>query len=98
MRRRGVRLLAGTDAGVSRAVFDDFVSSLEFFAHLGCAPHEIVDLATCEAAEALGLREVTGRLLPGLRADLLIVGGDPLSGLQVLRRVRLVMADGRVHA
>ncbi|OKK22388.1 hypothetical protein AMK16_04400 [Streptomyces sp. CB00455] len=98
MRERGVRLLTGTDAGVSRAVFDDFVSSLEFFAHLGCTSQEIVDLATCEAAEALGLGKVTGRLLPGLRADLLVVDGDPLSDLQALRRVRLVMADGLVHA
>lgn len=98
MRERGVRLLTGTDAGVSRAVFDDFVSSLEFFAHLGCTALEIVDLATCEAAEALGLGDVTGRLLPGFRADLLVVEGDPLSDLQALRRVRLVMADGRVHA
>ncbi|WP_244328598.1 amidohydrolase family protein [Streptomyces marokkonensis] len=97
MRERGVRLLTGTDAGVSRAVFDDFVSSLEFFAHLGCTPAEIVDLATCQTAEAIGLRGVTGRLLPGLRADLLVVGGDPLTDLQALRRVRLVMADGRVH-
>ncbi|MCY0918926.1 amidohydrolase family protein [Streptomyces sp. H27-G5] len=98
MRERGVQLLTGTDAGVSRAVFDDFVSSLEFFAHLGCTSQEIVDLATCEAADALGLGKVTGRLLPGLRADLLVVDGDPLSDLQALRRVRLVMADGRVHA
>ncbi|GGT71576.1 amidohydrolase family protein [Streptomyces atratus] len=98
MRERGVRLLTGTDAGVSRAVFDDFVSSLEFFAHLGCTSQEIVDLATCEAAEALGLGKVTGRLLPGLRADLLVVEGNPLSDLQALRRVRLVMADGLVHA
>ncbi|MFD4863980.1 amidohydrolase family protein [Streptomyces sp. NPDC058412] len=98
MRERGVRLLTGTDAGVSRAVFDDFVSSLEFFAHLGCTSQEIVDLATCEAAEALGLGKVTGRLLPGLRADLLVVDGDPLSDLQALRRVRLVMADGLVYA
>ncbi|MFD7555851.1 amidohydrolase family protein [Streptomyces sp. NPDC059835] len=98
MRERGVRLLTGTDSGVSRAVFDDFVSSLEFFAHLGCTSQEIVDLATCEAAEALGLGKVTGRLLPGLRADLLVVEGDPLSDLQALRRVRLVMADGLVHA
>ncbi|MCP3759109.1 amidohydrolase family protein [Streptomyces sp. TBY4] len=98
MRERGVRLLTGTDAGVSRAVFDDFVSSLEFFAHLGCTSQEIVDLATCEAAEALGLGKVTGRLLPGLRADLLVVEGDPLTDLQALRRVRLVMADGLVHA
>ncbi|MGW6840819.1 amidohydrolase family protein [Streptomyces sp. NPDC054958] len=98
MRERGVRLLTGTDAGVSRAVFDDFVSSLEFFAHLGCTSQKIVDLATCEAAEALGLGKVTGRLLPGLRADLLVVEGDPLNDLQALRRLRLVMADGRAHA
>jgi imidazolonepropionase-like amidohydrolase len=98
MRERGVRLLTGTDAGVSGAVFDDFVSSLEFFAHLGCTSTEIVDLATHEAADALGLSEVTGRLLPGLRADLLVVAGDPLRDLQALRRVRLVMADGRLHA
>ncbi|MFD4912354.1 amidohydrolase family protein [Streptomyces virginiae] len=62
MRERGVRLLTGTDAGVSRAVFDDFVSSLEFFAHLGCTSQEMVDLATCETAEALGPGKVTGSL------------------------------------
>ncbi|MEU3776852.1 hypothetical protein AB0F11_27315 [Streptomyces sp. NPDC032472] len=31
-------------------------------------------------------------------ADLPVVEGDPLSDLQALRRVRLVMADGLVHA
>ncbi len=96
MRERGVSLITGTDAGVSRAVFDDFVSSLEFFAHLGCTPPEIVDLATRRTAEALGLTD-TGTLTPGHRADLLVVRGDPLRDLQALRDVRLVMAAGRVH-
>ncbi|NUV62490.1 amidohydrolase family protein [Streptomyces sp. CAI-85] len=96
MRERGVSLITGTDAGVSRAVFDDFVSSLEFFVHLGCTPPEIVDLATQRTAEALGLTD-TGTLIPGHRADLLVVRGDPLRDLQALRAVRLVMAAGRVH-
>ncbi|MFF9690769.1 amidohydrolase family protein [Streptomyces sp. NPDC014623] len=96
MRERGVSLITGTDAGVSRAVFDDFVSSLEFFTHLGCTPPEILDLATWHTAEALGLTD-TGTLTPGHRADLLVVGGDPLRDLQALRDVRLVMAAGRVH-
>ncbi|MFJ3858302.1 amidohydrolase family protein [Streptomyces sp. NPDC090085] len=92
----GGSLITGTDAGVSRAVFDDFVSSLEFFAHLGFTPPEIVDLATRRTAEALGLTD-TGTLAPGHRADLLVVRGDPLRDLQALRDVRLVMAAGTVH-
>ncbi|MFQ6198174.1 amidohydrolase family protein [Streptomyces sp. NPDC000405] len=97
MSRRGVRLIAGTDAGVSRAVFDDFVSSLEFFESIGFSPAEIVDLATTEAAEGLGIADDTGLLRTGYRADLLVVDGNPLDDLQALRRVQLVMAAGRPH-
>ncbi|WP_326593459.1 amidohydrolase family protein [Streptomyces sp. NBC_01294] len=95
MAQRGVRLLPGTDAGVSRAVFDGFVSSLEFFAHLGMPPAEIVDLATTGAARALGISHDTGRLAAGHRADVLVVDGNPLADLRALRSVRLVLAAGR---
>ncbi|UUU44474.1 metal-dependent hydrolase family protein [Streptomyces sp. NBC_00162] len=94
MAQRGVRLLPGTDAGVSRAVFDDFVSSLEFFEHIGLTPAEIIDLATTGAAQALGISHDTGRLAAGYRADVLVVDGDPLSDLRALRSVRLVLAGG----
>ncbi|MEU3301223.1 amidohydrolase family protein [Streptomyces sp. NPDC006678] len=97
MRDRGVRLIAGTDAGVGGAVFDGFVSSLEFFEHIGCSPTEIVDLATVESARALGIDNETGSIRPGLRADLLVVAGDPTRDLQALREVRLVVAAGRPH-
>lgn len=62
MAERGVHLLPGTDAGVPHAVFDGFVSSLEFFEHIGLTPAEIVDLATTGAARALGIDGDTGRL------------------------------------
>jgi imidazolonepropionase-like amidohydrolase len=94
MRERGVRLIAGTDAGISRAVFDDFVSGLEFLQHIGCTPARVIGLATHEAAQGLGIAHDTGLLRPGYRADLLVVDGNPLDDLQALRAVRLAMADG----
>ncbi|MCG3040421.1 amidohydrolase family protein [Streptomyces sp. S1A] len=97
MRERGVRLIAGTDAGIGRAVFDDPVSSLEFFQHIGCTPAEIIDLATHETARALGIAHDTGLLRPGHRADILAVDGNPLDDLQALRAVRLVVTDGHPH-
>ncbi|SMF76996.1 amidohydrolase family protein [Streptomyces sp. Amel2xC10] len=95
MAESGVPLLPGTDAGVPRAVFDGFISSLEFFEHIGLTPARIIDLATAGAAEALGIAHDTGRLAPGHRADLLVVDGDPLTDLNALRAVRLVLAEGR---
>jgi imidazolonepropionase-like amidohydrolase len=35
--------------------------------------------------------------VPGARADLLLVDGDPLDDLAALERVLLVTRDGRVH-
>lgn len=95
MHEQGVRLISGTDAGVPGAVFDDLVSSLGFFRHLGLSPAQVLDMATTEAAAALGLGDETGMLAPGRRADLLLVDGDPLSDVEALREVLLVMADGR---
>lgn len=90
----GMRLIPGTDAGVPHSVFDDFVGSLEFYEHLGFDADTILDMATVTAAEALRVRESTGSLTAGLGADLLVVDGDPRSGIAALRDRRLVLAAG----
>ncbi|WP_433855061.1 amidohydrolase family protein [Streptomyces kronopolitis] len=97
MREAGVRFIAGTDAGVPGARFGDYVGMLEFFGSLGFTHAEILDMATVNAARALGLTD-TGTLRPGMRADLLVVDGDPLHELDALRRVRHVVANGRHQA
>jgi imidazolonepropionase-like amidohydrolase len=94
---QGVRLVAGTDAGIPGATVEDYVDALHVFRHVGFARDRIVEMATADAAEALGLAGTTGRLGPGLRADVLVVDGDPLTDLDALRRVRLVLAGGRAH-
>lgn len=93
----GVRLAAGTDSGVPGARFGDYVGALEVFEYVGFSPAHVIELATTAAAEAIGLTGETGRLTPGLSADLLVVAGDPLSDLQALRAVSLVVARGRAH-
>ncbi|RKT11335.1 imidazolonepropionase-like amidohydrolase [Streptomyces sp. 1114.5] len=95
MAERGVRLVAGTDAGVPNAVFDGFVSSLEFYEYLGFPRDRVIDMATIDAARALGIDTETGQLAAGYRADLLVVDGDPLRDLNALRAIRLVLAGGR---
>lgn len=97
MEKEGVRLVAGTDAGIPGAVFDNPVGGLEAFSHVGFPNDRIVELATVDAAQALGLGDRTGQLTVGYDADLLVVDGDPLTDLDALRRVRLVVTQGRPH-
>ncbi|RJQ75377.1 amidohydrolase family protein [Pseudonocardiaceae bacterium YIM PH 21723] len=97
MRDAGVRFIAGTDAGVPGAWFGDYVGMLEFFAEVGFSNAEIIDMATVNAADALGLPD-TGRLAPGMRADLIVVNGDPLQDLGALRNLDLVLAAGSLRS
>ncbi|RCG28388.1 amidohydrolase family protein [Sphaerisporangium album] len=97
MRDRGVRLVMGTDAGLPGSVFDDFAGSFSLYEELGFSPARIIEMATADAAEALGIAAETGRIADGLRADLLVVDGDPLAGVEALRRPRLVVKGGVAH-
>jgi imidazolonepropionase-like amidohydrolase len=62
----------------------------------GVAPLAAIHAATAAAARVLGLEHETGRIAPGLAADLLAVAGDPGERIQALDEVRLVMAQGRM--
>lgn len=95
MRAAGIRFTAGTDAGVPGSAFTDYAGMLEFFSAVGFTNAEILDMATVNAAQALGLGSLTGTLTPGSAADVIVVDGDPLMDLSALRGPRLVLAAGR---
>jgi imidazolonepropionase-like amidohydrolase len=96
MRRGGVRFIAGTDAGVPGAMFGDYAGMLEFFGEIGFSAREVIDMATVNAAHALGKPD-RGALTPGQRADVIAVTGDPTTDLTRLRHPSLVITGGRVH-
>jgi imidazolonepropionase-like amidohydrolase len=94
--RHGVPIAAGTDAGTPLNPHGSLVPELELMVKGGMAPVAALQSATVTAARMLGLEHETGRLAPGLAADLLAVAGDPVERLQALDEIRLVMAQGRV--
>ena len=95
MHQMGVRIIAGTDAGVDNTPHHQYVGGLEYLVTLGFRPAEVLAMATTEAAAALGLGAVTGHLAPGYDADLIVVDGDPQADITALRRLRRVIARGR---
>lgn len=92
--RRGARMIASTDAGINHTPHHGYVGGLEAMAGFEIPTFEVLLAATSQAAEALDLGDVTGRLAPGYTADLVAVGGDPRADLAVLHDLRLVMARG----
>ena len=90
----GVRLVHGTDAGLSR--FDDSTEALIRLADWGFSGSELLAMATTNAAAGLGLAD-TGRLEVGRRADLLVLERDPRSDITALRELQLVMVGGRTE-
>jgi imidazolonepropionase-like amidohydrolase len=95
MHEMGVRIIAGTDAGIDNTPHHQFVGGLEYLVTLGFKPEEVLAMATTEAAAALGLDTITGRLAPGYDADLIVVAGDPGTDISALGKLRRVIARGR---
>jgi imidazolonepropionase-like amidohydrolase len=95
MHDMGVRIIAGTDAGIDNNPHHQYVGGLEYLVTLGFQPVQVLAMATTEAAAALGLGATTGRLVPGYDADLIVVRGDPQAEIAALRDLRRVIARGR---
>lgn len=93
----GARIVAGTDAPIF-AYGLSLHAELQNYAAAGLPPAEVLRTATANAAEALGLGGELGYLLPGRRADVLVVTGDPLARTSDLTQVALVLKGGSVVA
>src|SRR5690349_6093543 len=95
LRDLGARIIAGTDAGIDNTPHHQYAGGLEYLVKLGFRAADVITMATTEAAAALGLGAVTGRLAPGYEADLIVVHGDPLTDIAALSQLRRIMARGR---
>jgi imidazolonepropionase-like amidohydrolase len=92
----GVTLAMGHDSGPPGDNAIELVRMVEG----GLTPLEGIAAATHGSAQALGLPDV-GTVQPGAVADLLVVDGDPLADVDVLRRpdrIWMVMQGGRIVA
>ena len=95
LREAGARILAGTDAPLPGTVHGiSLHRELELLVNAGLTPLEALAAATSIPADAFGLQD-RGRIAPGLRADLLLVEGDPGSDILATRHIRAVWKRGK---
>lgn len=91
----GARLLVGTDASHSNpAAFGiSLHREMELLHSAGLTATEVLTAATASPAEAFRLSD-RGRILPGRRADLLLVRGDPTTDVLATRDIVRVWRGG----
>jgi imidazolonepropionase-like amidohydrolase len=101
MHRRGIRVLPGGDYGFAFTPHCDNARDLEYFVkYLGFTPMEAIVSATKHGAAIMMQGGELGQVKEGYLADLLLVDGDPLANLAILRdkaRLLVVMKDGEFY-
>ena len=95
LRDAGARLLAGTDSGIDRtAAGTSMHDEMADLVASDLTPYETLQAATSGGAEFLGEQAEIGTIAPGKRADLLVVRGNPLEDVGVLRDLDAVILRG----
>jgi imidazolonepropionase-like amidohydrolase len=98
MHKRGVRILPGGDYGFAFTPHCQNARDLEFFVrYLGFTPAEAIRSATMYGGQIMMREKELGLVKEGFLADLLLVDGDPMANLSILRdpkRILAVMKDG----
>ena len=90
----GVKVAMGTDCPV--APHGTNLRELQLMSEHGFTPQQALVAATSSAAELMGLQDELGRIAPGMRGDVVVVGGDHLSFADLHERIEQVWKDG-VH-
>ncbi|PWU59906.1 amidohydrolase [Micromonospora globispora] len=95
----GVPVLAGTDTGLPTAALGVFGygatlhAELELLVEAGLSPIQALVAATSAPARAFRLTD-RGRIRPGMRADLVLVNGDPTQDIRDTRNLVAVWKRG----
>lgn len=94
------RIALGSDAG-HLPDHGEAAPELEVFVAAGMSSAQALASATSVAAAAIGLADEVGTLTPGRRADFLVLDGDPIADVSLLRErssIRAVYQAGRLTA
>lgn len=94
----GVKVVSGTDAG--GFVHGDNAREIELMVERGLSNMQAIQTGTIWAAGCVGQDKNIGSVQAGKYADFLVVDGDPLKDIGVLRgegRIKMVMKGGKTY-
>ena len=96
LRQTGVRMMIGTDAGIPSMFHNDATwREMVKWVELGVSPMETIQSATLWPARFLKGEANFGVLAAGRFADIIMVRGDPLTDMSVMRDVKIVIQGGK---
>jgi len=93
--KSGVKIMFGTDTGVSK--HGDNAREFHLMVEGGMPPMEAIRAATSVPAKFLGLDDKTGSIAVGKLGELVGVPGNPLEDITVMEHVVFVMKDDTVY-
>src|SRR6185436_9035785 len=94
LHKAGVPIVAGTDQAVPG---HSLHRELELYVQAGFTPLEAIQSATLVPARAMHLDKEVGTIEPGKRADLVVLGGDPIADIHNIRKIETVIARGKTY-
>ncbi|WP_019026469.1 amidohydrolase family protein [Colwellia piezophila] len=84
-KNHGGRVTVGSDSGYIFKIYGfSYIRELELLREAGFNALEVIQSATINGAEALGMADEIGSIRVGKKADLVIVGENPLRNFKVL--------------
>ena len=94
LHRAGIPVVVGTDQAVpGHSVHRE----MELYVEAGFSPMEALQAATIVSARAMGVEKDSGTIEPGKRADLVILGANPLDNISNIRKTEKVMQGGVLY-
>ena len=84
-KNHGGRVTTGSDSGYIYKIYGfGYIRELELLQEAGFHPLEVIQAATLNGAEALGLADQIGSITIGKKADFVVVADNPLHNFKVL--------------
>jgi imidazolonepropionase-like amidohydrolase len=93
--KSGVTICMGGDVGVYP--HGDNAREMELMVEYGMKPLDVLRSATSVNADVFGYGNKIGRIKKGLLADIIVVDGDPSVDIKNVRKIKLVMKDGKEY-
>jgi len=93
MYKAGVPIVAGTDAMPGFTLQRE----LALYVQAGMTPAQVLQIATATAAKVARVADDRGAVAPGMRADLILIDGDPVADIADIRKVATVIKGETVY-
>lgn len=92
----GVKIATGADNYYDGKSINRISIEVEHFVRMGMTNFEALQTATVSSADLLQIGDRTGRIAPGYEADMILLPANPLTSIEALQDVLLVMSNGQL--